>query len=405
MTTSAYLSIFDDWSLLGPAMAQIAGRVDEIVVVDGAYEWVAPFFAGLGRDPSRSDPRVHDALAPFGAKIRVVPGIWANEMEKRIAGYAACRHRWAWRVDADEILFMDDAALDRFFTSGKAVAEMEMPIVAAPGWMRRLDGQATAERQALIFDRDQISARDHLAYLWLVLPSQERAQLKPPMADAVFAEPVAFNAHLTHWRPPETAISRARFYVLNYLREGHGIGWAPGFRYHADAGFAPLFAAVPPGAITGTLMGHSIVGAAPDMAGAHLLPIPLPAAEQAVYAPLWDAFLAGLAAANAALAEHPRWLHRGEQHCIDMTTPAAAAPFGSSNMHVTFGDAMGAVQAAQDVLLDHAPWVQQTPLPVELAGHAASIELPPFPAGAIRRTVRLAGWQQADAPFTTLRAG
>lgn len=193
--------------------------------------------------------------------------------------------------------------------------------------------------------------------------------------------------------------------MLNYLREGAATGWAPGFRYEPATGFAPLFAAVPPGAVADTLMGHPIVAAAPDMAGARLLPVPLTTAQQAIYAPLWDRFTEGLAASNQALASHPRWVHRGEDHFLDMTTPAACAPFGIGSMRVTFGKPMAVVQAVEDVLVDHAPWWWQTKLQVELSGAAASITLPPAPAGALRRTVRLNGWAHAPAPFVTMRAG
>jgi len=257
---------------------------------------------------------------------------------------------------------------------------MDMPVVVAPGWMRRPDMATETERQSLLFDRDQVGPRDHLAALWLVMPPWERTQLRPATPDAVFHEPIAFNAHLTHWRPPETALTRARFYVLNYLREGEATGWASGFRYEPVAGFAPLFAAVPQGAITDTLMGHPIVAGAPGMAGAHLLPVPLTPTQQAVYAPLWDRFTAGLAASNQALARRPRWVHRGEDHHLDMTTAAACAPFGTGSMQVRFGEPMAVVQAVEHVLLDHPPWSLETRLPVELSGAAASIALPPFPS-------------------------
>src|SRR5918998_598977 len=116
---SAYLSVFDDWQLLGPSMASIEPLVDEIVVVDGAYAWVAPHLEP-GRDPARSDARVRDVLAPFAGKTRFIEGVWRDEMEKRMAGYAACRGRWVLKADADEIVF-PTPEWDACLTAARAV--------------------------------------------------------------------------------------------------------------------------------------------------------------------------------------------------------------------------------------------------------------------------------------------
>ena len=137
MKASAYLSIFDDWDILPTALVTIYDRVDEIVVVDGAYDWMVPFFRGGGRDPSVMLPELRDALSPFAPKLRFVSRLWRNEMEKRRAGYEACSHRFIYRVDADEVLFFDEVALERFFarpgSSGRgfvAVAGLSLFIVA-----------------------------------------------------------------------------------------------------------------------------------------------------------------------------------------------------------------------------------------------------------------------------------
>ena len=40
---SAYLSIYNDWDILEPALKSIAPYIDELVVVDGGYKWMAPY--------------------------------------------------------------------------------------------------------------------------------------------------------------------------------------------------------------------------------------------------------------------------------------------------------------------------------------------------------------------------
>jgi len=222
---SAYLSIYNDWNILPIALRSIADRIDELVVVDGGYEWMLPFLQATGRNPEKSDRRVYDAIASCGVRTRFISRIWKNELEKRMAGYAACQNRYVYRVDADEIMFFDDIALERFLSAGGAVAEMDMPMMIAPGWMASTKPIA---RQGLLFDRQRIETDIHLNYLWLDL----RADTLPRAAERpseVFSEPIAFNAHLSEWRHWETAINRAAFYALNNMR-GRGVPWLTEFR-------------------------------------------------------------------------------------------------------------------------------------------------------------------------------
>ena len=60
---SGYISIFDDWDILPDALKSIDSLVDEIVVVDGAYDWIVPYLEG--RDGLRSRDEGYDALSPL----------------------------------------------------------------------------------------------------------------------------------------------------------------------------------------------------------------------------------------------------------------------------------------------------------------------------------------------------
>ena len=401
MLASAYLSVFDDWHLIGHAVASIAPLVDEIVVVDGAYAWMAPFLEATGRDPTQSDPRMREALAPFGAKLRWIDGIWAHEMEKRAAGFAACRHRYVYRIDADEVLSFDAAALARFFAGGHAVAEMEMPITVAPGLIRGRPG-TPIERQALLFDRERVGPREHLSYLWLVLTPEERAQVGEARPGMVFPEPVAFNAHLTHWRPPASAVSRARFYVLNYLRQGKPTHLAPGFLYAEATGFTGFVDAVPPEVFTQYLMGHPIVAGAPALEGRELTGAPQTCGG--VFTRCYEAYLESLALLNAALAREPRAVARGDTVHIDVSTPDSIAPFERDGvLHLLFSLPIAAAKLELAELLPHAPWETVQALAGRASGGDLSLVLPQ--AGpALRRTLRVAVWPQGEAVFLTLSA-
>lgn len=403
MKASAYLSILDDWSLLGPAVASIAPHVDEIVVVDGAYDCLAPYFAAIGRDPARSDERVRAALAPFAAKLRWVHGTWRDEPHKRAAGYEACRHRYVFRIDADEVLFFDDAQLDAYFAGSRPVAEMEMPIYVAPGVIRRRPGERI-ERQCMLFDRDRIGAREHLDYLWLELSNAERSELGAPDASRIHPEPVAFCAHLTHWRAPASSINRARFYILKALREGKPVAWAPS-RHDPQADLATLVTAVPPPVMDDFLLGSRIVAGAPDMAGWELAPTPLSPAQEAVFAPCYDVFLADLAASNAAMVHRPRTLMSGEPALFDVSTPAATAPFGTvGTLHVHFSEALSAIGASLHSVLPGAPWTRDEGLVVTAFDRQAIVPLPPA-EGTLRRTLRLGAQVRSGAPWLHMSAG
>jgi len=324
---SAYLSIFDDWELLAESLASIDPYVDEIVVVDGAYRWLADLVRREGRDPSRSLPQVYEKLEPFGTKIRVIPGIWDNELQKRLAGYDGCSHRHIYRVDADEILFFNESAYSAFFLSDKAVAEMEMPVYVAPGIIRATRSSSRIERQALLFDREKITAADHLGYLWLVLPESEDAVRSRADAAAIFPEPIAFNAHLTHWRPPATALNRARFYVLNYVRRGGDVPWLAPSPVEGEDALVDRLRDTDPALISDILLGHDIVAGPLPMEGFVLQRSPLTSLQEKRFEHLYRQFLDGLAHNNQSLMKAKRTLAAGNDYYLDLSTPAAVAPF------------------------------------------------------------------------------
>ena len=120
---SAYLSIYNDWDILPHALASIKDHIDELIVVDGAYEWMDSYLRALGKDPMRSDQRVYESLEKSGIDFKIISRSWKNEIEKRMAGYDACSNRYVYRVDADEIMFFYDGAIESFLETDKAVAE------------------------------------------------------------------------------------------------------------------------------------------------------------------------------------------------------------------------------------------------------------------------------------------
>jgi tetratricopeptide (TPR) repeat protein len=385
---SAYLSLLDDWDCLGQAIASVLPRVDELVIVDGAYRWMTPYFKESGRDPSRSVAEVYDVLSGLGPKLRVITGIWENEPAKRMAGYEACQGRYRYRVDADEIYFFDEDRLGRFWASSYPVGEMEMPTYIAPGLVAGRAG-ATAPRIGFLFDSQVISARDHLSHIWLVLPRWEQRELAPPRPEFVFPEPLAFTAHLTQWRRPASAISRARFYVMNYLRERGGEDGA------GITDFTSYFARTPPAIFDEILLGHSIVvmPAAADIAG---VPTPLTPRQEQSFAPLYDRYLVGLAELNSRLAHQPRALACGELYQLDATLPISLPLAAPGRLAISFSLPIGVLEITLCSYYADPARNTETRLAAEIAGQSASVELPPATPGAIRRGLAISFWPEGD---------
>jgi hypothetical protein len=314
---SSYLSIFDDWNLLKASLWSIADKVDEIVVVDGSYEWMTPAFEAMGRDPQRSRVEVYDTLSSFGKKVKVINGIWANESEKRQSGYAACTNRYILRHDSDEIVFWNEPELEDFFKSDYAVGQMQMPSYVSPGLIKATSAESEIERQSFIFDSQRISAFQHLSYLWLVLPPDEREKLSVVRREPVYQSPIAYTAHLTHWRSPETALNRARFYVLNYIRTKRELPWLPSFKYNNEKDFETLFQFVQSVDFDDILLGDPIVAAPPSINNMTIRPSPKSFVEEQSFSLLYDQMIASLARLNDDLAIRPRKSVNGGRYYLD----------------------------------------------------------------------------------------
>lgn len=352
MRLSAYMSIFDDWDILPDALAAVAPYVDEIVIVDGAYCWMAPMLRANGRDPHHSLPEVAACFSPYLGKLRVVSGLWDDEMDKRSAGYAACRGRYVLRFDADEIMFLTPELIEAAIARGYPVASVEMPTYTLPGWIStylREDGTlGDIERQCVFFDRSRIGAEEHLTYLWLVLGKAEKARLGRPDPAKVDPIPLGYNAHLTCWRTPQTSVHRARFYVMNWMRDAGTIPWLGGISAQQDDGFAAFFAAMPPSQFQSLMLGHEITGGQPGFGSWAIRKAPPSRLYDSIITDRFARFVRSLADLNRDLARTGRLMLSGVPCCIDLSTPdavAALSPQGN-RIALTFDQRVTECQAA-----------------------------------------------------------
>ena len=355
---SAYLSVYNDWDILEPALRSIKPFVDELVVVDGGYKWMAGFLDATGRDPEKSDPRVYQAIEAAGIPFRVISRVWENEIEKRLAGYMACKHRFIYRVDADEIMHFDEN-LEAFLRAGGAVAGTEIPLYLAPGSIMGRKDDAEIERLCFLFDSKRVSAEAHLTYLWLILATDQLPNVtdRPP----VFPAPVAFTAHLSLWRTPLTSINRATFYALTHIR-AKGAPWIAELGAEPLPDLNPLFNRVPPRAFLDSLLssintlGYPLVG--DNFA---LKPSPLGEADEAELSPIYDQFKEGLARSNEAFAGEGRYII--DELKLDMSSDAALRPLlSNSDLTLQFSSDLADAEVYLDCILAAEPWALRKPV-------------------------------------------
>lgn len=373
---SAYLSIYNDWDILPNALRSVASHVDELVVVDGAYEWMVPYLSRLGIDPLRSDPRVYAAIEASGIPFRVISQTWKNEPQKRQSGYEACTHDYIYRVDADEIMFFDDTVLDSALSQGLAVGEMSMPNYVAPGWISRAKDLSRIERQCFLFDRRQVSSQLHLNYLWLILTA-DTLPLAGSKPFPVWPEPLAFNAHLTAWRTPKTGVNRAAFYMLNWMRQ-NGVPWLAALRDKPLTDVRALFDIVEPAIVLSSLSrGRIAFGMIKSAVTRTFERTPLTGEEDAILIGLYEAFLASLAKMNAQTVTEEQPFLNCLPTLLDLSSPAARraiAPAGMVSLRVS-----SPLHAAKAQLLTYATnqlGNDVRDLPVNVSGTDAHIELP-----------------------------
>lgn len=338
MSVSAYMIAHCDDDYLAEAIASIIDHVDELVFVDGAYAWVAPFLPDVGIDPERSWQSTYDILARYGGKVKVFTGVWQDELEKRAFGFAQCSGDFIIRIDADEVFTLDAGAFFRFRWSGRAMADMEFPYLLTGDRQRLQDGLAETPRQVCAFRRRAFATPyEHCAYLWLVLTDAERSRCPP--ADGrkrVYRERVAKTAHLTALRTPRTSVNRARYYTLQHIRSTGEMpfGLTAPEGASGDERIALMLEAVGAETYSGYLEGHAIVSGFTHMDGFHIAPYALPPAAADVAARAVETRHRAMAD-MLDFATRPRLVINGIHTIIDVTP---ALKTGMTGVTLTFSD-------------------------------------------------------------------
>ena len=363
---SGYLQIYNDWELLEASLNSFKGIVDELIVVDGCYEWMASYYTSIGYTAEKSQKKIYDILDASGIPYKSIPRVWKNQIEKRIAGYNACTYGNVIRLDSDELILFDKSCLNDFYNSEYAVGMMNMPTFINSEYMVGLSDGSLPE-QCFIFDKSRISAEVHLNYLWLILPADELPS-KEQRPFEVYPHPLAFNVHMTSWRSLQTSVNRASYYNLNWCRQ-HGFEGIHSLKDKPMKNVNSLFKLVPPISLRRALytnivaMGKVALEAGEVVLSTSALDEPTSHKIRKIY----SEYISTFAGFNAERLPQP-FFNRMEI-CYDISTPEALSAL-TKNQILSVKSSSNIVSATCNVMSLHSspPYMRLGALATEFSG-------------------------------------
>jgi hypothetical protein len=161
---SCYINMYYDLDFIDDIIDGISEYIDEIILVDGPFNYCINFLKkmNLYYDEFSKPIELNNFIEKYKNKIKYFYRHWENENEKRIFGYSMCSNDYILLVDSDEFYYINGKNLENFILSEKRVAYMDIYN------MCRIDVFQEKSKKYVFFKKDDISPRDHLAYLWLV---------------------------------------------------------------------------------------------------------------------------------------------------------------------------------------------------------------------------------------------
>lgn len=246
MKLSVLICAYRDTQFLGLVLEQIYDRAHEIVIVDGPYEWALEYYSGFPIDLAEPMDDIMFRGRPLRSleKVRYHHGIWRDELEKRRFGYERCTGDLVLVLDSDELVMLDENALDGFWKSASTVAEFESYGLARTGI--QIDWSVSERDAALrnapvrsrrLFKRADVTPEEHLSYLILVVPNPR----PEPGRAMVYSRSFGTAYNLVVMRTRRAHFYKFAFYAALY-HTTHGIPnftlAAGGWRSYAEAGEA-----------------------------------------------------------------------------------------------------------------------------------------------------------------------
>ena len=166
---SVYIILYFDLDFLHDIISKIYHFVDEIIIVDGPYNYCLDTLKELNLlyNEDNKPEELVKILNDYSAKIKYFYDVWENEKEKRMFGYKECSNELVLLVDGDEFFVFDFDRLKKFIESDKIVGGFYTYNMNRIN-MTFNDSTTTTPKKFVLFKKNFFTPLEHLSYLWLV---------------------------------------------------------------------------------------------------------------------------------------------------------------------------------------------------------------------------------------------
>lgn len=231
---SGVLIIHNDSSLLDIALQSVKNLIDELIIIDGAYQWVAPFCEKYGENPSTSSDDLIAIVDKSGIPYHYFSGQWESETHKRIFAIEKAKNDIVMNIDSDELFIIDTEELNKFIDSDKVIAECYFPLYFNSTHIRKSKTRNMGGK-AVFINKKLASVNSIVDSLLLVVPEEERKNKL--QSHHFYQQKIGVIHHLSQFRLGNSGFRRARFYNLLTMRISKKIRCIPNVEFNNDSEF------------------------------------------------------------------------------------------------------------------------------------------------------------------------
>lgn len=236
------LIIHNDCSLLKYALDSAKDLIDELIIVDGAYKWVAPFCKLLGENPEKSTDDLIKIVEDSGIPYKYFSGVWDSETHKRDFSLRQATHDFIMLIDSDELFEINRTELDDFCESGKAIGDCYFPLYFTPDYVGFSTGLKTPPVKAIFLNKRDFSVKSLVDSLFLLVPEGERVERIENQFK--YKNKLGTVHHLSLFRADDSGFRRSRFYNLLSMRVSKNLKLFSDDKYENDNQFFNLISSL-----------------------------------------------------------------------------------------------------------------------------------------------------------------
>lgn len=204
---SVYIINFNDFGFLKSVINNIYSLVDEIILVDGPYNFNIDVFKKLNLyyDETNKPIELVKLLIKYSNKIKYFYKIFNNQEEKRIFGYSECSNDLILLLDSDDFCILNENTITQFIKSNKCVASADIYN------MNRVNVIIDKKiEKNILFKKKFISPEEHIVYTWC-----NNTNIKPnPIY--IYNDKIGVIYHQTLNRNKSDSITKFIYYICLY---------------------------------------------------------------------------------------------------------------------------------------------------------------------------------------------